>query len=129
MATLITEGRYASDWLKREADSRFSREGIVVVSGSGVVLSGTVLGKISATGKYAPVTVAADDGSEDAVAILLDTVDATDADARGVAIVRDAIVAHQALLYGADVNTAPERLAVHEALAALNPPILVREGA
>lgn len=129
MATVITEGRYASDWLKREADSHFSREGIVVVSGAGVVDSGTVLGKITASGKYKPVTVAAVDGSQNAAAILLDAVDATSADAKGVAIVRDAVVNAQMLKYGTDVDTAPERLAVHNALRALNPPILVREGA
>lgn len=125
----ITEGRYASDWLKREADSLFSREEVVIVSGAGIVKSGTVIGKITASGKYKPVTVAAIDGSEDAAAILMWDVDATSADATGVAIARDAIVVHQGLLYGADVDTAPERAAIHTALGALNPPILVREGA
>ncbi|WP_430254270.1 head decoration protein [Neorhizobium sp. DAR64872/K0K18] len=125
----IKEGRYASDWLKREADSHFSREEIIVASGSGKVLSGTVLGKITASGKYKPVTVAATDGSQNAAAILLHAVDATAADAPGVSISRDAIVVQQGLLYGADVDTAAERLAVQNALRALNPPILPREGA
>lgn len=125
----LTEGRYASDWLKREADSLFSREEVVIVSGAGAVKSGTVIGKITASGKYKPVTVAASDGSQTAAGILMWNVDATAADATGVAILRDAIVVHQGLLYGADVDTAPERAAVHAALGALNPPILVREGA
>lgn len=125
----IDEGRYPSDWLKREADRHFSREEGVIVSGAGVVETGTVLGQITASGKYTPVTVAAADGSQNAAAILLFTVDATDADVTGVLIARDAIVAHQALLYGADVDSAAERLAIHAALGALNPPILVREGA
>lgn len=126
---VINEGRHAGDWLKREADRHFSREEVIVVSGAGVVKTGTVLGKITASGKYTPVTAAAADGSQDAAAILLWDVDATSADVTGVAIVRDAIVAHQALLYGADIDTAGERQAVHDALRALNPPILVREGA
>lgn len=126
----ITEGRYASDWLKAEShNSGYSREEVIIVSGAGKVLTGTVIGKITATGKYKPVTIAAVDGSQNAAGILLTSVDATSADAQSVAIVREAIVVQQGLLYGADVDTAPERLAVQNALRALNPPILVREGA
>lgn len=125
----LTEGRYASDWLKREADSLFSREEAVIASGAGVVVSGTVVGKITASGKYKPVTVAATDGSEDAAGIVMWDVDATSADAPAVIIARDAIVVHQGLKYGADVDTSGERAAIHTALGALNPPILVREGA
>jgi hypothetical protein len=125
----LNEGRYASDWLKREADSLFSREEAVIVSGAGVVVSGTVVGKITASGKYTPVTVAATDGSEDAAGIVMWDVDATGADAPAVIIARDAIVVHQGLKYGADVDTSGERAAIHTALGALNPPILVREGA
>ena len=127
---VINEGRYAGDWLKAEShNSGYSREEIILISGAGKVDSGTVLGKITASGKYKPVTVAAVDGSQNAAAILLDPLDATSADAQGVAIVREAIVVAQGLKYGADVDTAPERLAVQNALRALNPPILVREGA
>lgn len=127
---VIAEGRYASDWLKAEShNSGYSREEVIVVSGAGKVLTGTVLGKITASGKYKPVTVAASDGSQNAAGILLNSVDATSADAPAVIIAREAIVAHQALLYGADVDTSGERAAVHAALRALNPPILVREGA
>lgn len=126
---VINEAARHSDWLKREADSGFSREEIILVSGAGDLATGTVLGKITASGKYKPVTAAASDGSEDAAAILLNPVDATAADAAAVAIVRDAIVSEQGLVYGADIDTAGEIADVHAALAALNPPILVREGA
>lgn len=126
----INEGRYASDWLKAESHtSGYSREEVTVVSGAGKLVSGTVLGKITASGKYTPVTVAAADGSQNAAGILLDPVDASTADVSAVIIARDAIVVQQGLVYGADINTAPERLAVQNALRALNPPILVREGA
>ncbi len=125
----LTEGRYASAWLKREADSLFSREEAVIASGAGVVVSGTVVGKITASGKYKPVTIAATDGSEDPAGIVMWDVDATSADAPAVIIARDAIVVHQGLKYGADVDTSGERAAIHTALGALNPPILVREGA
>lgn len=126
----ITEGRYASDWLKAESHTAgYSREEVIVISGAGKLVSGTVLGKITASGKYKPVTVAASDGSQNAACILLNPVDATSADVPAVVIARDAIVVQQGLVYGADVDTAPERLAVQNALRALNPPILVREGA
>ncbi|MCF1502916.1 head decoration protein [Afifella sp. H1R] len=128
MPSVINEGRYASDWLK-EYKHDYSVEEVIIASGSGVVESGTVIGKITASGKYAPVTVAASDGSEDAAGILMNAVDATSADAPGVAVVRFAKVVHQGLKYGADVDTSAERAAIHAALGALNPPILVREGA
>ena len=130
MATLISEGRYASDWLKAEShNAGYSREQVTVISGAGKLATGTVLGKITASGKYKTVTVAASDGSQNAAGILLNPVDATSGDVPAVIIAREAIVNPQGLIYGADVDTAPERLAVQNALRALNPPILVREGA
>lgn len=127
---VLYEGRYASDWLKAEShNAGYSREEVIVASGAGKVDTGTVLGKITASGKYKPVTVAANDGSQNAAGILLNAVDATSADVSAVIIARDAIVVQQGLKYGADVDTAPERLAVQNALRSLNPPILVREGA
>lgn len=129
MPTILTEGRYACDWLKREADSHFSREEVVILSGQGKLVSGTVVGKVTASGKYRAVTAAAVDGSQTAAGIVMWAGDATSADAEAVIIARDAIVVHQGLRYGADIDTAPERAAVHTALRAINPPILVREGA
>lgn len=129
MPSVLNEGRYASDWLKREADASFSREEVTIVSGQGKLASGTVVGRITASGKYAAVTVAAADGSQTAAGIVMWADDATSADATAVIIARDAIVARQALSYGADVDTPAERQAVVDALAALNPPILAREGA
>jgi len=125
---VINEGRYASDWLK-EYEHDYSVEEVIVAAGSGKLDSGMVVGKITASGKYQPVTVAAADGSQNAAGILMNPVDATAADVPAVVVVRKAKVVQQGLLYGADVGTAAERLAVHNALRALNPPILVREGA
>ncbi|MDX6806321.1 head decoration protein [Terrihabitans rhizophilus] len=127
MATVITEGRRSSDWLK-EYEHDYSVEEVVIAAGSGVVESGTVLGKVTSTGKYKPVTVGASDGSQTAAGILMNTVNAA-ADKPAVIVARKAKVVHQGLRYGADVDTAAERAAIHAALGALNPPILVREGA
>src|SRR3712207_5704258 len=94
--TIYGEGTYPSDWLKREEDSGYSREQVTLASGSNaagtVCKSGTVLGKITASGKYKPQTLAAVDGSQTAAGILLNEVDASAADKRTVIIARDAIV-------------------------------------
>lgn len=127
MATNIIAPGTPGDWLKREEDSLYSREQVIILTGSGVLKSGQVLGKITASGKYKPNTVAAADGSQTAAGILLYDVDATSADAKAVIIARDAIVVHQGLIHGSDVDTAPERAAVNAALGNLG--ILVREGA
>lgn len=125
----IEESGRPSDWLKREADSLYSREEVTIASGAGALATGTVLGMIAASGKYTPVTMGADDGSEKAAGILLEATNATDADAPAVIIARDAIVSNQGLSYGADVNSAGDRAGIHAALGQLNPPIIVREGA
>lgn len=53
---------------------------VTLLSGSGVIARGTVLGRITASGKYIPSLPAAVDGSQNPVAIASDTVDATSAD-------------------------------------------------
>lgn len=223
MPALISEGRYASDWLK-EYEHDYSVEEVIIISGSGIVDSGTVVGKITTavtapstayagtgtgtitmdatspvlpgakigaytataiaaaanggtfrvedpdgfvlgdvavgatfsddvkfvindgatdfvvgdkftitvatgSGKYKVVTLAATDGSQNAGGIVMNMVDATSADAAAVIVARKAKVVHQGLKYGADVTTAAHRAAIHADLGALNPPILVREGA
>lgn len=52
----------------------------IVASGAGVVKRGTVMGVVTATGKYIPSATAAVDGSQTPSGILVDGVDATSAD-------------------------------------------------
>jgi hypothetical protein len=132
MATIYTEGAYASDWLKYEEGSLYSREQVTIVTGSnsaGAPLkTGTVVGKITASGKYKPHTLGAADGSQVAVGVLLtDSVDASAADKRSVIIARDAIAMQYGLTYGSDVTTSGNRATVNGQLLAVG--ILVREGA
>src|SRR3954463_11005494 len=137
MATIYTEGEYASNWLKYEEGSLYSREQVTIVSGANAVgaplKTGTILGKITATGKYTPHTIAGTGGAGSAVVagiLLTDQVDASVADKRAVIIARDAIVMQYGLTYGADVTTAGNRATVNgptNGLATLG--ILVREGA
>lgn len=57
---------------------------VVVASGAGVLAAGTVLGKITASGKYLKSLAAANDGSQVPDAILAEGVDATSADKEAV---------------------------------------------
>lgn len=58
---------------------------VTIVSGQTAVLTkGTVLGKITASGKYTPYTSGASDGSNSAKLILAESVDATTADASAI---------------------------------------------
>ena len=55
-----------------------------VLSGEGVLARGSVMGRVSASGKLKLVNSSSDDGSQNPYGILADGVDATSADATGV---------------------------------------------
>lgn len=129
MPDIVNDIATPSDWLKWEEDNTYSREQILLTTPAvGTTLkSGTVLGRVTATGLYARHNPAAVDGSEAAAGILLVNVAGTGGNVRSVMIGRDAIVAQQALTYAAATTTAAARTAVNTALG--NKGILVREGA
>jgi hypothetical protein len=72
---------------------------ITIASGQGVLKRGTVLGKITASGKYVKSLSASSDGSQTPDLILAEDVDATSADAIGLAYARGDFAA-QALTLG-----------------------------
>lgn len=76
----FTEGPRAGNYIADEVSVNLSRRQGVLASGSGVVLAGTVVAIVTATGKYVPLDTEAVTGAEDAAGVLFDTVDATDAD-------------------------------------------------
>ncbi|HLZ08729.1 MAG TPA: head decoration protein [Chloroflexota bacterium] len=88
-----------------EQRGSLSRENITVASGSGYLFAGTVLGEVTATGKYVPVSLTATDGSQTAAAVLLRHLDATSADAAGAAIVRLAEIRSNALTWPAGATS------------------------
>jgi len=55
--------------------------GVLLASGHGVVAKGTVLGKVTATGKFIPYLSTNTDGSQTAVCILDNDTDTTNSDA------------------------------------------------
>lgn len=80
MAT-YTEPYRASEIILSEANGTLSRETVTIVSGTAAFSAGTVLGKITASGKYKPFDDDNVDGSETAACIALADVDASAADA------------------------------------------------
>jgi hypothetical protein len=104
MALLTETGRYPGEFLMSEAPLHRSRDAIVVASGSGILYPGAVLGKITASGKYAPSAATGSDGSQVAAAILLYKVDATSADVSVAVINTAAEVNGKCLSYEASVN-------------------------
>lgn len=75
---------------------------VIIVSGSGAVVRGTLLGKVTATGKYKPYNNANSDGSETARLVLAETVDATSADVKTTAYASGEF--NEAALVGLDAN-------------------------
>ena len=112
-----TEGKHTGEYILTEANGSRSRDQAKVASGAGKVQAGTILGKVTASGKYVPHAPAAEDGSQTAVAILYANVDATSVDALCVITARDSEVKGADLIYNAATDTDAEKLAVHTALA------------
>ena len=103
--------------------SQISVDKITVASGQGPINAGTVLGLIAASGKYVQVGESATDGSQHAVAILWDYVDATSADAVAAAVTRYAEVTGGELTFPVGVS-GPQKLTNITELAAVG--IIVR---
>ena len=130
MATPITEGRTLGDWLKWEEDNLFSREKITLLGGDSedlALITGTVLGKLTSGGKYVALTEGPSDGSQTPAAILIyDTAVPDGVDTEASAIVRDAIVNWDCVLWPTTYDAANKTAAI-AVLKALG--IVLREGA
>lgn len=120
--TTLNESNHAAEYLVSEASGTRSREAITVISGQNLA-AGTVLGKITASDKYTLHNNAASDGSESAVAILRDAVDASAGDAAGVITARDSEVDGALLTWKSGISVANKTAGI-AALAAVG--IIVR---
>ncbi|MCL2344783.1 MAG: head decoration protein [Desulfobulbus sp.] len=69
MTMILKETNHTAEFLLSEGDESIAREQVTVAAG-GALLSGTVLGIVTATGEYAPYNHTATDGTEIAVAVL-----------------------------------------------------------
>lgn len=103
----LTQAPSQGDVVKFQIDPNYTNEAITLLLGTNYK-AGSVLGKITASGKYKLAVVGAVDGSAVAVAVLLNPADAMAADANGLILARGpAIVSKAALVFDATVNTAP----------------------
>lgn len=116
----VLEGRRDAEFLLSEANGSRSRDNIKYAAGSGKIKTGTVLGKVTASGKYKPHDPAAADGSQTAIALALNTIDVpADADLVDVGITRDAEVKAVCLTFNAATDTDAEKAAVIASLASV----------
>jgi hypothetical protein len=120
--TVLTEGKYAADFVVSEASGTRSRDAVTIAQ-STVLEPGTVLGRLTATAKYVALDPAATTGAEVAAGLLRTGIDATTADVSAVALLRDAEV-NGAELVWPDAITPEQKAAATAELAALG--IIVR---
>ena len=124
---VLTQPPGMGDVLKYEVNPNYTRESITLLAGMPYPV-GSVLGRITASGKYTLSTSGGTDGAETAAAVLLYAVDATLADATGIVLVRGpAIVSRAALAYDGTVDDAAKITAKITELATLG--IITRDAA
>src|SRR5688572_30222255 len=100
-----TEGKHSGEFILSEANYDRSREEITVVSGQNLTAC-TVVGKITSSGKYTIYNNGAGTGEGVAAGIIFDDCDATSADKKVAAIVRDCTVKAAMLNWGESDDTA-----------------------
>lgn len=132
MPLIATETMRYSHLVKQElwAEKGFNRDVVTANEGAAATYAvGTVLGKVTATGKYKICTAAATDGSEVAAAVVLeDKAVAATTDTKVLVMLRGpAIISKAALVLAADINLDAEKAAVYAALEAKG--ILVTDAA
>ncbi|MFV3077971.1 head decoration protein [Niveispirillum fermenti] len=108
--------------LVSEANGSRSREEITIAAGA-VLPPATVLGQVTATGKYKRLAPAANDGTENAAGVLYADAGAVATDTRATAHVRDCEVNGLVLDWPAGITTNQKNAAI-AALAALG--VIVR---
>lgn len=100
-----------------EAEAGYSRKDVTVAAGQNLAI-GTVVGRITASGKVAAYDNEAVDGTQTAVGVLITAVDASAGDKPGTIIARHAVVAKEALVFSAGVTTQGEKDAAYADLEA-----------
>jgi hypothetical protein len=123
---VLTEPPSMGDVLKYEVNPNYTREVVTLLAGMPYPV-GSVLGRITASGKYKLATSGGTDGAQTATAVLLYAVDATLADAEGIVVARGpAIISRAELAYDATVDDAAKITTKIGQLAAAG--IIARDG-
>lgn len=122
MALIATEAKRLSNVVKQElwAETGYTRAVVTVNNGATTLVPGSVLGKVTATGKYKVAVQTATDGSEVADAIVMQEVAvAANTDTKVLVLIKGpAIVSKAGLVLDATYNTDAELAAVYAALEA-----------
>lgn len=125
--TALTNRTRAGGFLASEANWARARDKVTIeggFTGAVALYAGTVLGKITATGKYTISPNTGSDGSQTAVAILWEDVDPTDGDVVAGIAARDCEVRANDLTYDSTVDDNTKKGTKHTQLAAVG--IIVR---
>ena len=124
--SVLTQPPSMGDVLKYEVNPNYTRESVTLLGGLPYPV-GSVLGKITASGKYKLATSGGTDGAQGATAVLLHAVDATLADATGLVLVRGpSIVSRAGLAYDGTVDDGAKITTKLGQLAAVG--IIARDG-
>lgn len=116
-----TESNRLGDVLKFEAEKAYSREQVTFGTDAGAptLAVGTVVGKVTASGKYKILAPAANDGTESAAGVVVQEIAlSASADTTGVIVNKFAKVAKSALVFpdGATTNQKNTAIAQLEVL-------------
>jgi hypothetical protein len=123
---VLTEQPSMGDVLRYEVNPNYTREVITLLIGMPYPV-GSILGRITASGKYKLATSGGADGAQTATAVLLYAVDATLADATGIVVARGpSIVSRAGLAYDGTVDDAAKITTKLSQLAAVG--IIARDG-
>jgi hypothetical protein len=93
----LTEGKHTAEFLLSEGNGSISREQVTIAAAAAALVPGTLVGKITASGKYAAYNNGASDGTEVAAGVLYAAAPDSAADQKAVIIARDAEVMASAL--------------------------------
>lgn len=115
MPDVITDGPRTGEYIVGEEQDYRSRD-VAIITG-GKYAPGTVLGKITASGKLTQLAPAASDGSQTAVAVLYQGCDASTKDQRRTVHSRNCSVNGNLLIYPAGATANQKQAAVNQLTA------------
>lgn len=132
MSTIAVENRRLSNWLKWElaVEVAYCRKEVVVNDAAADLVTGTVLGKVTATGKYKVSVETAVDGSEVPAGILIYDTSVAAATDKQVAILAKgpAIVGAKGIILDDSFDDDAKVAAAHAALEAVGINVVAQIG-
>ena len=122
---IITEGSNLADLLKYEAPNLYSREEITVAAGSNLKL-GAVVGRVTANDQIKQFNPTAEDGSEKAIGVLLQNVDASKNPEMAIMAAREVLIAKKYIIWPEEITEEQKKVATEDLY---NRGIVLRKGA